>query len=203
MSVTAEGPDGSTFEFPDGTPPEVVRRALGKHYGWPDAPPQSAQPQNAARGPWEDFAQKPQSGGPWEDFTAMKDLPPGFQILSSPDDLPPGSQIAQPEAPAPSRLADLGRLLINGATLGFADKARAMDAAISKGDLPAGADITDAAPYAGYAAREKAATDQATQRAGLAGDVAGPGNAIAPSGERFTFRAKILRFRRQLSWPAF
>jgi hypothetical protein len=37
MSVTAHGPDGSTFSFPDGTPQEVVRRALGKHYGWSDA----------------------------------------------------------------------------------------------------------------------------------------------------------------------
>jgi hypothetical protein len=28
MSVTASGPDGSTFSFPDGTPPDVVRGAL-------------------------------------------------------------------------------------------------------------------------------------------------------------------------------
>ena len=35
MSVTASGPDGSTFSFPDGTPQEVVRSTLGKHYGWP------------------------------------------------------------------------------------------------------------------------------------------------------------------------
>jgi hypothetical protein len=36
MSVTASGPDGSTFSFPDGTPPDVVRGALAKHYGWSD-----------------------------------------------------------------------------------------------------------------------------------------------------------------------
>jgi hypothetical protein len=36
MSVTASGPDGSTFSFPDGTPQEVVRGALAKHYGWSD-----------------------------------------------------------------------------------------------------------------------------------------------------------------------
>ena len=47
MSVTASGPDGSTFSFPDGTPQEVVRGALAKHYGWPDAPP--AAPARMAR----------------------------------------------------------------------------------------------------------------------------------------------------------
>ena len=39
MSVTANGPDGSTFSFPDDTPQEIVRGVLAKHYGWPDAPP--------------------------------------------------------------------------------------------------------------------------------------------------------------------
>jgi hypothetical protein len=47
MSVTANGPDGSTFSFPDGTPQEVVRGVLAKHYGWPDAPP--AAPARMAR----------------------------------------------------------------------------------------------------------------------------------------------------------
>ena len=36
MSVTANGPDGSTFSFPDGTPQEIVRGVLAKHYGWSD-----------------------------------------------------------------------------------------------------------------------------------------------------------------------
>jgi len=33
MSVTASGPDGSTFSFPDGTPQEVVRRTLFRARG--------------------------------------------------------------------------------------------------------------------------------------------------------------------------
>jgi len=36
MTVTANGPDGSTFSFPDGTPQDVVRGVLAKHYGWSD-----------------------------------------------------------------------------------------------------------------------------------------------------------------------
>ena len=39
MSVTANGPDGSTFSFPDGTPQEIVRGVLAKHYGWSDGAP--------------------------------------------------------------------------------------------------------------------------------------------------------------------
>ena len=71
MSVTANGPDGSTFSFPDGTPQEVVRRTLGKHYGWPDAQPQQ-RPTDAAD-PWAQFTpapgQHPPPGAdPWAQF---------------------------------------------------------------------------------------------------------------------------------------
>ncbi|MGO9773644.1 MAG: hypothetical protein ACLPSW_29695 [Roseiarcus sp.] len=72
--------------------------------------------------------------------------------------------------------------MLNGATLGYADKMRAMDAAIANGDLPEGADISDATPYAGYAANERASTDKAARRTGLAGDVAGLVGMMAPAG---------------------
>jgi hypothetical protein len=33
MSIEVSGPDGSSFEFPEGTSPDVVNAALAKHYG--------------------------------------------------------------------------------------------------------------------------------------------------------------------------
>ena len=47
MSVTANGPDGSTFSFPDGTTQEVVRGVLAKHYGWSDGSTPRGSPASA------------------------------------------------------------------------------------------------------------------------------------------------------------
>jgi hypothetical protein len=70
MSVTANGPDGSTFSFPDGTPQEVVRGALAKHYGWSDAQPQQRPPD--ATDPWAKFTPAPEASAvpadPWAQF---------------------------------------------------------------------------------------------------------------------------------------
>lgn len=33
MAITVRGPDGAVHTFPDGTDPEVIRRAIGRHYG--------------------------------------------------------------------------------------------------------------------------------------------------------------------------
>jgi hypothetical protein len=78
MSVTANGPDGSTFSFPDGTPQEVVRGALAKHYGWPDAQPQQRPPD--ATDPWAKFTPAPKASpapaDPWAQFTRAPDQPP-------------------------------------------------------------------------------------------------------------------------------
>ena len=39
MAITVQGPDGAEIEFPDGTPPTVMKQAMAKHYGGPSAPP--------------------------------------------------------------------------------------------------------------------------------------------------------------------
>jgi len=33
MTITVNGPDGSTFQFPDDTPQETVTSMLSQHYG--------------------------------------------------------------------------------------------------------------------------------------------------------------------------
>ncbi|KQW22796.1 hypothetical protein ASC80_05505 [Afipia sp. Root123D2] len=38
MTVQVQGPDGTLVEFPDGTPPDEMTRALRAHYGPPTAP---------------------------------------------------------------------------------------------------------------------------------------------------------------------
>jgi hypothetical protein len=38
MTITINGPDGSTFNFPDDTAPDVIRGAMANHYGPPQAP---------------------------------------------------------------------------------------------------------------------------------------------------------------------
>ena len=39
MTITVSGPDGSTFQFPDETSPDVMKGALQKHYGVATLPP--------------------------------------------------------------------------------------------------------------------------------------------------------------------
>lgn len=48
MTITVDGPDGSSFEFPDGTPAATITGAMAKHYGGAPAPAPSAAPQAPA-----------------------------------------------------------------------------------------------------------------------------------------------------------
>jgi hypothetical protein len=43
MPIRVQGPDGATVEFPDGTAPDVMQKAMQAHYGAPTGG--SAQPQ--------------------------------------------------------------------------------------------------------------------------------------------------------------
>jgi len=44
MTITVKGPDGNSYQFPDGTPPDVMRNAMQQRYGGPQSP-QNPQPQ--------------------------------------------------------------------------------------------------------------------------------------------------------------
>lgn len=48
MTISVQGPDGSTFEFPDGTTQDVVGNAVRRHYGTAAAPPAVSAPANPA-----------------------------------------------------------------------------------------------------------------------------------------------------------
>jgi len=45
MTITVKGPDGNSFQFPDGTPPDVMQNAMRQRYGGPENP-QNQQLQN-------------------------------------------------------------------------------------------------------------------------------------------------------------
>ena len=57
----------------------------------------------------------------------MADLPPGFTLDEPASDLPPGFSLDPPKAaaPKPSRIGSLARGIVQGATFGLADEARA------------------------------------------------------------------------------
>jgi len=118
MSVTANGPDGSTFSFPDGTPQDVVRGALAKHYGWPDAPPAAParMPRFRVQGPDGNLynVEAPDA----ESAIAALHGSPAAQGSSG-----RGGSSAEPASGDidhswPARLADNMRSVANGATLG-------------------------------------------------------------------------------------
>lgn len=44
MTITVKGPDGSTFDFPDGTDEGVMTKAMQAHYGEPKAAPKAPDP---------------------------------------------------------------------------------------------------------------------------------------------------------------
>lgn len=57
--IEVDLPDGSIAEFPDGTPPEVMKQALQKRFG---APQQAEQPQSPTVGSGEDMARSGAAG---------------------------------------------------------------------------------------------------------------------------------------------
>jgi len=134
MSVTANGPDGSTFSFPDGTPQDVVRGALAKHYGWPDAPPAAParMPRFRVQGPDGNLynVEAPDA----ESAIAALHGSPAAQGSSG-----RGGSSAEPASGDidhswPARLADNMRSVANGATLGASPRiAAALEAATGIG----------------------------------------------------------------------
>ena len=130
MSVTAYGPDGSTFSFPDGTPQEVVRSTLGKHYGWPDAPPAAParMPRFKVQGP-DGNLYNVEAPDMETAVTALHGL--GQTPASTPDAAPASGDI---DHSWPARLADNMRSVADGATLGASPRiAAALEAATGIG----------------------------------------------------------------------
>jgi hypothetical protein len=55
MNIRVQGPDGVILEFPAGTDPGIMKSAMQKRYGGPQAP--------VAEGDWEGLAQRVQTAG--------------------------------------------------------------------------------------------------------------------------------------------
>jgi hypothetical protein len=113
MSVTANGPDGSTFSFPDGTPQEIVRGVLAKHYGWPDAPP--AAPARMAR-----FKLQGPDGNLYN--VEAPDAESAIAALHGSGQTPASTPGAAPEDKGALSVDNVVRSLANGITFGGADR---------------------------------------------------------------------------------
>jgi hypothetical protein len=62
-NIEVEGPDGTIHEFPDGTSPDVIKRAMVAHYGAPKADP------------WAQFTPARANSDPWAQFTPASAAP--------------------------------------------------------------------------------------------------------------------------------
>lgn len=108
MTITVQAPDGSVVEFPDGTPNDVMAKAMQQRFGGPSAPSASATQGDVPtdmveRGGTTAFVPKKPAPRPAEELQAEFDAKPWYGKAGQAAD-------------------DIVRLAAQGLTFGFADK---------------------------------------------------------------------------------